>query len=261
MNFPHLSTRMTQRPGRFFRGWPAATLAGLLVASLSTAWSQGAAGIGSKSDSTTSGQGAAVTQPGTSTRSMADKSRIVRADRRFIEEAAASGQMEVQAAQMAASRGSDKAVKDYAATLIEQHGIANAELTQLAATLGVELPSSLPRAMRNEVEKLGKRSGTEFDREFVREVGIKEHEQDIKRYQKASNDVKEPQLKAWVDKTLPMLQQHLAAAQKLPQAGSDAAAATRIQQQRMGAGAGAGEKPVNQVNPGTGGGSMAPYGR
>jgi hypothetical protein len=29
----------------------------------------------------------------------------------------------------------------------------------------------------------------------------------------------------------------------------------------MGAGVGAGDKPSNQINPGTGGGSMAPYGR
>ena len=53
----------------------------------------------------------------------------------------------------------------------------------------------------------------------MREVGIKAHEKDIKLFEKASKDVKDAELKAFVDKTLPQLREHLAAAQKLPQAG------------------------------------------
>jgi putative membrane protein len=71
--------------------------------------------------------------------------------------------------------------------------------------------------MRREIEQLGKKTGTEFDEEFVRKVGVREHERDIKRFQEASKDVKDPQLKAWIDKALPSLEQHLAQAQKLPQ--------------------------------------------
>lgn len=202
-------------------------LAGLLASSVGLSWAQGYGGS----------TGAQVTQPGTGARTASEKARIARVDRKFIEDAAASGQMEVQAAQLAATRATDPSVKDYASMVADHHASANSELMQLAASLGLELPAALPRAMRNEVEKLGKRSGAEFDREFVREIGIKEHERDIKRFQKASKDVKEPQLKAWIDKTLPTLEQHLAAAQKMPQAGSEAAASTRTQQQRMGAGA------------------------
>jgi putative membrane protein len=36
--------------------------------------------------------------------------------------------------------------------------------------------------------------------------------------------VKDPELKAFVDKTLPHLQEHLAAAEKLPQSGRNGAA-------------------------------------
>ena len=42
---------------------------------------------------------------------------------------------------------------------------------------------------------------------------------DIRKFEKASKDVKDPQLKAWIDKTLPHLREHLAKAQALPQAG------------------------------------------
>ncbi len=280
MNFPHVSSRLSS-PARLSRArWPSLLLAGLLAASAGSTWAQssgsGSSGsMGSGSSSSSSSQGAPVAQPGTGTRNTPEKSRLSRADRKFIEEAAASGQMEVQAAQLAATRASDKAVKDYASTLADQHASANSELMQLAASLGVELPPSPPRAMRNELEKLGKRTGADFDREYVKEVGVKEHERDIKRFQKASKDVKEPQLKAWIDKTLPGLEAHLAAAQKLPQAGSEAAASTKAQQQRMGAGAqpsgsggtGAGGSSGTSSGSGgagsgsSGGNTTAPYGR
>jgi putative membrane protein len=89
----------------------------------------------------------------------------------------------------------------------------------------VELPAAPTHAMRREIESLAKRTGKEFDQEFVRNVGIKAHEKDIKKFEKARMDVKDAELRAWIDKTLPGLLQHLAQAQKLPQAGKDGAAA------------------------------------
>ncbi len=281
MNFPHVSSRLVRHARLSRARWPLLVLAGLLAASAgSSTWAQssgsGSAGsMGSGSGSSPSSQGAPVAQPGTGTRNTPEKPRLVRADRKFIEEAAASGQMEVQAAQLASTRASDKAVKDFAATLADHHASANSELMQLAASLGIELPPGPPRAMRNELEKLAKRTGTEFDREYVKEIGVKEHERDIKRFQKASKEVKDPQLKAWIDKTLPGLQAHLAAAQKLPQAGSEAAASTKAQQQRMGAGTepsgsgrtGAGGSSGTSSGSGgagsgsSGGNTTAPYGR
>ena len=74
----------------------------------------------------------------------------------------------------------------------------------------VELPAAPPRAMRSDIEKLGKKNGADFDRDFVREVGIKAHEKDIKMFQGASKNVKDAELKALVDKTLPKLREHLA---------------------------------------------------
>lgn len=162
--------------------------------------------------------------------------KVARVDRKFIEDAAASTMMEMQAAQMATTRAVDPAVRRYATQVADQHTASHSELLQIAATLGLEPPTVLPRRMRNELDKLAKRGGAEFDREFVREVGIKEHDRDITRYLKASREVQEPQLRAWIDKTLPVLRQHLADAQKLPQAGSDAAAGPRGEQERMGAG-------------------------
>jgi len=174
----------------------------------------------------TGGRAAPAAQPGTGTRNAETNKddQLSRADRKFIQEAAEDGMFEVQVAQLASSKATDPAVKSFASMLVDQHTAANNELVQIANSKKVELPAAPPRGMRRDVEKLGKLTGKEFDERFVREVGIKDHEKDIKKFQSASGKVKDAQLKAWVDKTLPTLREHLAQAQKLPQAGKSAAA-------------------------------------
>ena len=171
--------------------------------------------------SATAGRSAPAAQPGTGTRNAESRKddKVAKGDRDFIVKAAGGGMFEVQVAQLAATRASSKDVKDFAGMLVDQHSKANDELTKLANAKGVELPAAPPRAMRRDIEKLGKKSGDEFDKAFVKEVGIKDHQKDIKEFEKASRNVKDPELKAFVDKTLPTLKEHLAAAQKLPQAG------------------------------------------
>ena len=174
--------------------------------------------------SATGGQSAPAVQPGTGTRNLPAKSNIARGDRKFIEQAANSGMFEVQVAQLAVSKATDPNVTSFASMLVDQHTAANNELVKIANAKGVELPAAPKHSMRREIEKLGKKNGDEFDRDFVRQVGIKDHKKDIKEFEKASKDVKDAELKAFVDKTLPVLREHLAAAEKLPQSGKNAAA-------------------------------------
>lgn len=176
--------------------------------------------------SVTGGQSAPMAQPGTGTRNMptTQDDKVARGDRKFIEDAAGAGMFEVQVAQLAAAKASDAQVKSFASMLVDHHTAANNELVQIANARKVELPAAPKRSLRKDIEKLGKKNGAEFDREFIREVGIEAHEKDIKLFEKARKDVKDPQLKAFIEKTLPTLREHLAQAQKMPQAGKDAAA-------------------------------------
>jgi putative membrane protein len=199
----------------------------LLPALLALAFATGSAQAQAPStgSSVTGGQSAPAVQPGTGTRNTPTrKDKVARGDRKFIDDAANSGMFEVQVGQLAASKASDANVKSFASMLVDQHTAANNELVKIANARGVELPAAPKHSMRRDIEKLGKKSGDEFDRDFVREVGIKDHKKDIKEFEKASKDVKDPELKAFVDKSLPMLREHLAAAEKLPQSGKNAAA-------------------------------------
>ena len=235
----------------------AFSFGGALAQYSSPAQSSGTGGAGT---SATGGRSAPAAQPGTGTRNAESKKddKVARGDRKFIQEAAGSGMFEVQAAQLATRQASDPNVKSFAGMLVDQHTKANDELVKLANAKQVELPAAPPRAMRREIEKLGKKQGGEFDRDFVREVGIKAHEKDIKTFEKASKDTKDPELKAFIDKTLPTLKEHLAMAQKLPQAGKQGGeqmgrAGSGDSSSRMGA---PGSTPAGGST-GTGGGSGA----
>jgi putative membrane protein len=177
--------------------------------------------------SMTGGKSAPAAQAGTGTRNTETNKddKVARGDRKFIEDAAQGGMFEVQAAQLAAAKATDPAVKDFANKLVQDHQQANNELVQLANAKRVELPAAPSRGQRHTLEKLGTMSGAEFDRNFVKEVGLKDHQKDITTFEKAADKVKDPDLKAWVQKTLPHLREHYALAQKLPETGKNDAAA------------------------------------
>ena len=145
--------------------------------------------------------------------------KLAHADRKFIDNAVQGGMFEVQVSQLAASKATDPQVKSFAGMLLDQHTAANNDLVKIANAKGVELPAVPGHGKRRAIDRLGQRQGADFDEHFVREVGIKDHEKNIEMFQKAGKNVKDADLRAFIDKTLPSLRDHLALAQKLPQAG------------------------------------------
>ena len=63
----------------------------------------------------------------------------------------------------------------------------------------------------NAVTKL---SGSDFDKAYL-EMEIKVHSKDLSAYQKELKDGKDPEVKAWAAKTVPMIEKHLKMARDL----------------------------------------------
>jgi putative membrane protein len=191
---------------------PTGSTDGSLPAGVGTAGGLG--GAGTETGTTT---GTAATAPNAGSAALPGAAGPLNtAEKTFVTKAAAGGLYEVEIAKLAADKATDPAVKSFATMLVDHHSAANAELKALAAMRDVKLPDEVPPDKKQVIDKLRNQSGAGFDREFVQQVGIKDHEQDIKLFQDASRDAKDEQLKSWIDKTLPTLKEHLAAAQKLP---------------------------------------------
>jgi len=136
-------------------------------------------------------------------------------DKRFVTDAANAGVYEVQAAQVAVRKAQDPKVRAYAEMLVKDHTRVNDELTQLAATRSMELPRELPHELRGRVQGLEREKPESFDRDFLQKVGLDDHKKDIELFEKAQDKATDPDLKAFVRKTLPGLKEHRAQAEKL----------------------------------------------
>ncbi|MDQ3058296.1 MAG: DUF4142 domain-containing protein [Pseudomonadota bacterium] len=170
-------------------------------------------------------------------------------DRTFMVKAAGSGMYEVEASRLAEQKATDQSIKELASMLVKHHTDANNELMQLASTKGVSLPAKLPRDKQGELDKMSKLSGSAFDREYMRKVGIAAHQNDIKLFEKSHRSARDAELKAWIGNTLPTLRDHLAQAQKIPMptAGSSSAGSSK------GSGATGGTSGSMGTGAGTGG--------
>jgi predicted outer membrane protein len=137
-----------------------------------------------------------------------------REERRFLKEAAAASRFESEAARLALTRSNDAGVRSFAANLINHHASAGPTLQHMLHGRGMA-PPMLGNDQRKTLNRLAKLGGTKFDREFMDEVGMKVQQDDLLLYERAAEASGDPQLKAWIGRTLPTLRYHLATAERL----------------------------------------------
>jgi putative membrane protein len=129
-------------------------------------------------------------------------------DRRFVEQAAASGRAEVEIAQHTKDKAASAEVKRVAEHLHKDHSQANQELMRIAASKGMTLPAGLAEEKRAEVDKLRSLSGAELDRTVLDKLA-QSHRESIKLFERQAADGADADLKAFAAKTLPTLREHL----------------------------------------------------
>ena len=139
---------------------------------------------------------------------------LSQADKTFAEKAASGGLAEVQMAQLAQQKAASPQVRQFANKMITDHSQANSDLEQIAEQEKITLPSQPDRHATATQQKLQGLSGTRFDEAYAREE-LRDHQEDVALFRKEATSGGNPALKAFAQKTLPILQQHLQMAQAL----------------------------------------------
>jgi putative membrane protein len=139
------------------------------------------------------------------------------ADHAFATAAAEGGLAEVELGKLAADHATNADVKKFAQRMVDDHGKANGELKSLAQAEGVSLPTELDAKHAREVQRLQKMSGAQFDREYMKMM-VKDHHKDISAFQHEASRGTDPEVKAFADKTLPTLKEHLSMAEQAEKA-------------------------------------------
>jgi putative membrane protein len=199
----------------------AALLAVVTVSAQTPATDTGKPGANSQS---TAGQ-ATATQPAGSTMGTGQTgatgsgsgaaTTLARSDQQIIKDIAKANMSEIEAARLAQSKSQNEQVKNFAQQMIDDHTKALDDVKQLAQAKGVALPTELDRTQKRQADRMAAMSGDSFDRAYLDKAGVTDHKKTHDLLQRAQTRAKDPDLKALVARTLPVVNQHMTAVQQL----------------------------------------------
>jgi putative membrane protein len=137
-------------------------------------------------------------------------------NQQFVTQASSSNNFEIAAGVLAQSKGVTAAVKSYGQHMVMDHTAAGTALTNLAASKGWTIPTSLQAREQANLDKLNASTSATFDKDFAT-VMIASHNDAITLFNIAggSEGVRDGQLRAFAASKLSALNSHLAEATAL----------------------------------------------
>jgi len=131
--------------------------------------------------------------------------KLTAMEKMFIKKAADGGITEVELGRLATEKGGDDDVKDFGNEMVKDHSKSNDNLKEVAAKMNVTLPSEISAKHHAAVEKMSGLSGGDFDEAYVAAM-VTDHEKDIAKFEKADKEVKNPELKKFIEDARPTMQ-------------------------------------------------------
>jgi putative membrane protein len=129
-------------------------------------------------------------------------------DAEFVRRAAIANRFEIEEAQLALAQGSDPRLKEFARTMVMDHGAALKDLETAARMAGVTVPDrKVDEAHQARINILSRKKGADFDQQY-RADQRQAHDQSIAllvAYQQSGGS---ELLSAWAIKMLPVVRKH-----------------------------------------------------
>jgi len=135
-------------------------------------------------------------------------------DAAFIKKAASGNMAEVKLGKVAQESATTTEVKRFAQKVVKDHTNAQSDLAYAARSAGVKFPEGMSKEHDDHLAKFKKMDGKKFDGAYIRHM-VKGHEEAVELYQKAGKSVKDTALRKYIEKSLPIIREHLASARKL----------------------------------------------
>lgn len=161
------------------------------------------------------GTAAGTGQAGTTASGTGATANLARSDQKLIKDLAQANMAEIEAGRMAKSKSQNEQVKNFAQQMIDDHTKALDDVKQLAQSKGVTLPTELDRTHKRQADRMAALSGDAFDRAYLERAGVADHKKTHAMLQRAQSRAKDPDVKALVARTLPIVDQHMTAVQQL----------------------------------------------
>ena len=135
------------------------------------------------------------------------------ADIGFVKQAVAAGAAEMQEAQLALERAQRPVVKQFAQQIVADYGSLDPQLSALAQRKGVAAPAQPDAAATGAIGEL-EQARRGFDAAYVR-LELAAQEAAVALFRQEADTGTDPDIRAFAQQNLPLVQQHLAMAEAL----------------------------------------------
>jgi predicted outer membrane protein len=141
-------------------------------------------------------------------------------DEKILKEMAMADMAEVEGGKMAQGKSQNSDVKAFAQQMIDDHTSNLNDVKALAQARGVTLPTEPDAKHKAMAAKLDKMSGDAFDKAYMKQAGVQDHKTVHAKLMAAAKKAKDAEVKALVEKTEPVVAQHLKSAEQMKMAKS-----------------------------------------
>lgn len=129
-------------------------------------------------------------------------------DAQFLVNAAEINLAEIQLGQLAQSSSKMKDVTNLGAMMEKGHRSMLKELESLAVKKMVTVPATITEKGQEEFNRLKEKAGKDFDKKYC-QMMVDGHKDAIDKFQKASENAVDTEIRSWATNTLPALKMHL----------------------------------------------------
>lgn len=131
------------------------------------------------------------------------------ADETFVEDAAMSNLAEIELGELALTKGTDSLVRIFAENMVNDHTIAQDELSDIANTDDdVDWPANLDDEHQSIWDALSQLEGYSFDSAYIASQ-VTAHEKAVQLFQRSRDNGRNPVVRNYIDKYLPKIEMHL----------------------------------------------------
>jgi putative membrane protein len=133
----------------------------------------------------------------------------------FVNNAASANMLEIQLANLAQQKAKSQRVKNFANMMITDHTQAGNDLKGITTPKSIPVPSALKTDDQSHLDQMNKKpAGAEFEKEYMNMM-VNGHTKVLNDFKKASNELKDAELRMFAIKTIPVIEKHLDSAKAI----------------------------------------------
>jgi putative membrane protein len=137
-----------------------------------------------------------------------DNNSVSDSDRDYMRRASYGNNAEVDAGQMAATKGTSPGISTFGQMMVSDHSTAQAELASMAQNMSVSVPQGLDSAHAALKAQLASVSGHTFDSMYIHSQ-VMDHQNTVALLQSMMTNGNDQRVKDYASKYLPKVQMHL----------------------------------------------------